>query len=408
MELATQDRRPDEQSRVVLVTGKGGVGKTTLSAATAVVAAERGVRTLLVSTDAAHSLEDVLELRLGAEPSAIITGLDGLQLDGRHELQRSWSSIVGYLRRLLGITDLDDLHLEELVVVPGLDQLVALVRLHELARSGRWEAIVVDCAPSADSLRLLALPDVVRWYVQRVFGRDGRLGRLARRHLERTLAVPVPDESVVSSITDMADDLAELRSTLDARSTTARIVTTPERVVIAEAQRTLSYLALYGYAVDAVLVNRLARAASGGQGAAPALGVNGNGQRAQLERIDDAFATVPRLAVHQRPCEPLGPAALADLGHELYGGHDPLAHLAPRDALEITSRGDEPVVRLPVTGVERDRIELARERDELIVTLGSHRRTVLLPDALRHREVVRAGVAHNHLEVVFAGNGHAH
>jgi arsenite-transporting ATPase len=179
-------------------------------------------------------------------------------------------------------------------------------------------------------------------------------------------------------------------------------------VVIAEAQRTLSYLALYGYAVDAVLVNRVARTASDGQGAAPALGVNGNGQRAQLERIDDAFATVPRLAVHERPCEPLGPAALADLGHELYRGHDPLAHLAPRDALEITSRGDEPVVRLPVTGVERDRIELARERDELIVTLGSHRRTVLLPDALRHRKVVRAGVAQNHLEVIFAGNGHAH
>jgi arsenite-transporting ATPase len=400
MELATQDRLPDEQCRVVLVTGKGGVGKTTLSAATAVVAAERGVRTLLLSTDAAHSLEDVLELRLGAEPSAIAAGLDGLQLDGRHELQRSWSSIVGYLRRLLGITDLDDLHLDELVVVPGLDQLVALVRLHELARSGRWEAIVVDCAPSADSLRLLALPDVVRWYVQRVFGRDGRLGRLARRHLERTLAVPVPDESVVSSITDMADDLSELRSTLDAGSTTARIVTTPERVVIAEAQRTLSYLALYGYAVDAVLVNRVAPAS--------APGVNGHGQRAQLDRIDDAFATVPRLVAHQRPCEPLGPAALADLGHELYRGRDPLAHLAPRDALEISSSGDEPVVRLPVTGVDRDRIELARERDELIVTLGSHRRTVLLPDALRRREVVRAGVAQNHLEVVFAGSGHAH
>jgi arsenite-transporting ATPase len=198
----------------------------------------------------------------------------------------------------------------------------------------------------------------------------------------------------------MADDLSELRSTLDAGSTTARIVTTPERVVIAEAQRTLSYLALYGYAVDAVLVNRVAPAS--------APGVNGHGQRAQLDRIDDAFATVPRLVAHQRPCEPLGPAALADLGHELYRGRDPLAHLAPRDALEISSSGDEPVVRLPVTGVDRDRIELARERDELIVTLGSHRRTVLLPDALRRREVVRAGVAQNHLEVVFAGSGHAH
>jgi arsenite-transporting ATPase len=185
-------------------------------------------------------------------------------------------------------------------------------------------------------------------------------------------------------------------------------VTTPERVVIAEAQRTLSYLALYGYAVDAVLVNRVVRPGPDGAGAARTAGIDGHGQRAQLERIDDAFASVPRLAVRQQRCEPLGPAALADLGRELYRDLDPLTHLAPRDALEISSRGDEPVVRLPVTGVERDRIELARDRDELIVTLGSHRRTVLLPDALRHREVVRAGVARNHLEVVFAGNGHAH
>ena len=151
--------------RVVLVTGKGGVGKTTLAAATALRAASLGARTLLVSTDAAHSLADVLGMNLGAEPSPVVERLDGLQLDGRHELQRSWHIIAEYLRRLLGFTELDRLHVDELIVVPGLDQLVALARLRALAAEGRWDAIVVDCAPSADSLRLLTLPDVLSWYV---------------------------------------------------------------------------------------------------------------------------------------------------------------------------------------------------------------------------------------------------
>src|SRR5262245_56575314 len=195
------------QTRVVLVPGKGGVGKTTLSAATAALAAEHGARTLLVSTDEAHSLEDVLVQRLGPEPLPVAANLEGLQLDGRHELARSWLSIVDYLRRLLGIAELDNLHVDELVVVSGLDHLVALVWLRELVDSGAWDAIVVDCVPSVDSLRLLALSDVLRWYIDRLFGRDGRFNRWALRRIERTIAIPVLDESVVSSLADMTDEL---------------------------------------------------------------------------------------------------------------------------------------------------------------------------------------------------------
>jgi len=384
-------------TRVILVTGKGGVGKTTLSAATAFEAAARGARVLLVSTDDAHSLEDVLLQRLGSEPVPITENLDGLQLDGRHELQRSWGSILRYLRRLLGITELDHLHLDELVVVPGLDQLVALARLRELVDEGGWDAVVVDCAPSADSLRLLALPDVMRWYVDRLFGQNGTLKKLARRRLERTLAVPLPDDSVMASVEQMTDELSGLRATLGAGETTARIVVTPERVVIAEARRMLAYLALYDYAVDAVFVNRVPPpdlpAELAPWFAAP---------QEQLDLIDSAFGALPRLAVRRRVAEPLGPGPLGELGRELYGACDPLARLAPAQALEIATSGEESVVRVPVPGVERDRIGLERSSDELIVTLGAHRRSVLLPEALRRRDVVRAGLNGQHLEVVFA------
>jgi len=172
---------------------------------------------------------------------------------------------------------------------------------------------------------------------------------------------------------------------------------TPERVVIAEARRMLAYLALYDYAVDAVFVNRVPPpdlpAELAPWFAAP---------QEQLDLIDSAFGALPRLAVRRRVAEPLGPGPLGELGRELYGACDPLARLAPAQALEIATSGEESVVRVPVPGVERDRIGLERSSDELIVTLGAHRRSVLLPEALRRRDVVRAGLNGQHLEVVFA------
>jgi arsenite/tail-anchored protein-transporting ATPase len=376
--------------RIVLVTGKGGVGKTTLAAATALAAAARGSRTLLVSTDAAHSLSDVLQCPVDMEPTGIAPNLEGLQIDARHELARSWGTIAAYMRRLLGVAEVDRLRLDELVVIPGLDQLVALARLHTLATEGPWEAMVVDCAPSADSLRLLTLPDVLQWYVNRLFGRNGAVARLGRRRLERSLDIPMPGDPVIDSIHELSGQLSQLREVLDEASTTARIVVTPERVVIAEAQRTLAYLALYGYAVDAVLVNRVADPA-----------IRSDGQVAQLEAIAEGFACLPRLTVRQRSVEPVGAEALADIGRELYGESDPVAHLSFTPPLQIVAVGDEWTVRLFTPGARREDIDLELDADELIVTLGSHRRTVKLPDGLSGRPVNRAGLRDQHLEVVF-------
>ena len=238
--------------RVILVTGKGGVGKTTLAAATSLAAAERGVRTLLVSTDAAHSLADVLDCPLGPEPERVSGRLDAVQLDGRRELQRSWGAIAEYVHRILGWADLDRLQVDELMVIPGLEQLVALARLRSLSLLGHWDAIVVDCAPSADSLRLLTLPDVLQWYIELLFGDNGVMNSWMRRRVAKALALPAPDDDLLASVTGITDELSRLRAMLDEAVTTARIVVTPERVVIAEAQRTMAYLALYGYRLKKV------------------------------------------------------------------------------------------------------------------------------------------------------------
>ena len=368
------------------MTGKGGVGKTTLSAATAVNAADRGSRTLLVSTDAAHSLSDVLGIAIGADPILISDNLYGLQIDSQHELQQSWSTISRYLKRVLGVAEIDQLRLDELVVVPGLDQLVALARLRSLALSGEWEAIVVDCAPSADSLRLLSLPEVLQWYSDRLFGRGGTFGKWGRRRMERSLSFPLPDEAVVDSIEEMSGELKQLRTVLNSPTTTARVVLTPERVVISEAQRTLAYLALYGHTVDAVLVNRVP---------------GGAGKTSELQSIADLFAGLPLLTMRNRPDEPIGLLQLRAVGTELYRNVDPLTKFVDTPALDIASDGDETVLRLLVPGASRDELDIEMGGDELIISLGSYRRTVKLPDGLIGRSVDRAGLRGQYLEIVF-------
>jgi arsenite-transporting ATPase len=386
-----------------LLTGKGGVGKTTLAAATAVAAAKGGARTLLVSTDAAHSVCDVLDQPLGAEPVAVAPDLDAVQLDGRHELQRSWSAIADYLHRALGWAEIHRLQVDELMVVPGLDQLVAMARLRALVLDGSWDALVVDCAPSADSLRLLMLPDVLQWYIDRLFGDTGITGAWMRRRVARTLAIPTPDDQVLSSIEDITRELSGLRAMLGEAVTTARVVVTPERLVIAEAQRTMAYLALYGYQVDAVLVNRVA----GEEFAAPQLEKWLAMERTQLECIDRSFDPLPRLRVRRRYAEPIGLEMLEEVAAELYAGLDPVARLSDQPALELATHGAESRVRLFAPGLVRDEIALERDGAELIVTLGEHRRAVQLPDTLQYQEVLRAGRDGAYLEVVFGEPAHA-
>jgi arsenite-transporting ATPase len=386
--------------RIVLVMGKGGVGKTTFSAATAVTAAARGSgRVLVASTDGAHSLAEALGTEVGCEPVEVAPNLDAVQLDGRHELQRSWTTIADYLTELLDVVDLDRLHAAELLVLPGLDQLLALARLRDFAREGMWRGLVVDCAPSADSLRLLSLPDVLDWYMTRIFGQSGMIRSRVRRNIERTLSINSPSDRVLTSVTDLTSQLSGFRSTLEEAVTTARIVVTPEHLVVAEGQRTMSYLALYGYPVDAVLVNRVLGADLG----SPLLETWHANQLRQLKRIDEAFSPLPQAHAQIRPSEPIGFENLAEVGLELYGDLDPLARMSTQGAVTITSEGANAVVRIPVSGIERGDISVERERTELTVGLGAHRRVIALPDGFGDRQVLRAGVNHDMLEIVFTG-----
>jgi arsenite-transporting ATPase len=385
--------------RLVLSTGKGGVGKTTVAAATALEAAGRGHRVLVVSTDPAHSLGDVLDLRIGSELTPVTARLDAVQLDGRHELERSWPLVTEYLRSVLGATDLDCVHADELLVVPGMDHLLALSRLRCLSQERQWDGIIVDCAPSADSLRLLALPGVLQWYMERLLSGGGLMTAFARRRLEHALDVRAPSEQVLRSVRDLVEELEALRHFLDDPGVSARLVLTPERVVLAEAERTLAYLALYGYATDAVIVNRVLGEEFDGPFASM--------RRAQQEVLTtaaEAFSSIPRFELQLHPSEPIGLDALEVVGRDLFAGVDPLDRLAPGRSIEFAHRGNAHVLRVTARGVDPAAVHVTRVDGELIVTLASERRRIALPDGLVGRPIAGASLKAETLEVVFGAH----
>ncbi len=364
-------------TRTVLFTGKGGVGKTTMAAATAVGAAKRGQRVLLVSTDPAHSLADVLGLtRYGSIPTAVIPGLEAVDLDAHGELFRRWDAIRSYLQELLGSTPFDHLDADDVLGMPGLDEILVLARLEELISSGAWDLIVVDGAASGESLRLLMLPDVVGWWVERLFDRPGVDGWLMRR-LQRAAAVPVPSRSAVGSVTDLCAGLSRLRAYLQSPQAMARIVTTSERVVVAESRRTIGHLSVVGLALDAIIVNRIQGEYRPG---------------CTLTDVSAAIGVDPSVALPAPLLadEPIGVTALADLATEVYGSRHP-GQAAPGNR-QVAPRWTDDRTRLtiPLPGIEADSLVLRRTRDGLVIGAGSYRRRIPMEGVTHHVTVKQA------------------
>jgi arsenite-transporting ATPase len=372
--------------RIVLHTGKGGVGKTTISAATAVAVANRGRRTLLLSTDPAHSIGDVLDVPIGAEPTAIGTNFWAAQVDTRGRLEQGWSAIRDYLTGLLAARGMAEVQAEELTVLPGAEEIVALLEVHRWAVDGRFDAVLVDCAPSGETLRLLALPETIAFYADRLMG--------APRRLLRTLAASLTggalgggNGQVHDALGDLLDRLTAARTLLtDPVHTDIRIVITPERVVIAEARRLLTALHLHGYPVGGVVVNRLLPDEAGNG----FLAARREAEASALHLVHESFADLP---THQLPLaarEPVGVPALAALGQQLYGADDPLGVAPSGPAVEVVGEDGRYALRLPLPLVERSSVDLTRSGDELVITVGAARRRVALPSLLQRCRVTGA------------------
>jgi arsenite/tail-anchored protein-transporting ATPase len=383
--------------RVLLFTGKGGVGKTTTAAATATLGALRGHRTLVLSTDAAHSLADTFDAHVGPEPTMVDDRLHVQQVDAQRLFERSWGEVQGYLLGLLGTAGVDSLAAEELTVLPGAEEVLALLELRAQARSGEWDLVVVDCAPTAETLRLLALPEVLRWYVGRVMPSDRRLVRGLAPALERISGVPLPKDDVVEAVARLSAELAEVRDLLTDESASVRLVLTPESVVVAEARRALTRLSLYGYRVDGVVANRVFPL----EGADAWRAQWAAAQQVQLADVEASFRGLPVWQAPYRPCEPLGMEALAHLATGAYGDDDPLAVRPVPEPLAVRESGRGWVLTLALPFAERGEVELSRRGDDLVVTVGAHRRVLALPAALARGEVSGAALRDGELRVRF-------
>ncbi|WP_436495707.1 ArsA family ATPase [Actinokineospora sp. HUAS TT18] len=362
--------------RILLFTGKGGVGKTTLAAATAARLAASGRKALVVSTDPAHSLADAFGVSLGTEPSEVDTSLYAAHVDARALVDRSWPQLRAQLRGVFAGAGIADLDAEELTVLPGVDELLALSEVARLAETGPWEVVVVDCGPTAETLRLLALPEAIAGYLDRSF--RGVLPGL---------------RSAAESVRTLAEHLAGLRTVLtDPETTSVRLVLTPERLVVAETRRTLAALALRGVHVDALIANRLVPKSRLWQGpAAKWLRVRRSEQDAVLSELD-ASTPLSLHVVEHRAAEPIGAAPLLDLADELYAGIDPLDGLRRPGVplLSVEADGADYLLTVSLPLSEGSDLDLVRVDDDLAVTVDGVRRLVALPLMLRRYTVIDA------------------
>jgi arsenite-transporting ATPase len=409
--------------RVVLFTGKGGVGKTTTAAATAVEAARAGIKTLVMSTDAAHSLGDALGVSLATardDPDPVVEiepGLCALQLSPAHSVRRSWRSVQDYLLTVFKGLGIDPVVADELTQLPGADEIVALLELRTQVESGPWDLVVVDCAPTAETLRLLALPEALAWHLERLIPAQRGMLRALRPAAAAATGLPLPGAQVLETLRQWQSSLLEIQGILSAETTSVRLVLTPERVVVAESRRTLTSLRLYGLTVDQVVVNRVFPEAVSPAVTSPNTGCHEPDQESPqnawlagwnlaqqrgLSEVRRSFDPLPIVIAPYLSREPVGADALAALAAARIGEVGDVLASVPAQGMTVRPEDGGFLLTLPLPLVTAAEVDLKRRDDELLVSVADHRRVLSLPSVLRRCVVTGAVVRNATLRVRFA------
>jgi arsenite-transporting ATPase len=384
--------------RIILYTGKGGVGKTSVAAATARRCAAAGLRTVVLSTDPAHSLSDSLGAALGPDPTPIAERLYGQEVQAQREMEAHWAAVQRWLGELLTDRGVMDIAAEELTVPPGMDELFSLLQIKRHHESGRFDAIVVDCAPTGETLRLLSFPEIARWWLERIFPWERRMVAAARPWARTFLDLELPGEDVFAEVHRLVGNLIAMSEILrDSDRASIRLVMNPDRMVILEAQRTFTYLNLYGYLTDAVIVNRVfPEDVEGGY-----FGEWRRRQREQLQLVAEGFAPVPVLTARYFEQEVIGPEMLDRLAAEVFSDRAPAEVLHTGLAHEMESVEGRTVLRVRMPFARRGEVGLKQVGEELVVTVGHEKRTIILPSALARQQATGARLEGGALEVSF-------
>jgi len=386
--------------RIILYTGKGGVGKTSTAAATALRCADRGERTIVLSTDIAHSLADSFDIPFSPEPIQVAPNLWAQESDVYYNIAKYYKVIQEWMHSLFAWRGLDDVMADELAVIPGMDEMASLFWIAEHHDSGAYDTIIVDCAPTGETLRLLAVPESARWWLEKIFPIQRRIAQLSGPVVRRMTGMPMPNDAVFAAGEELFKRLDRMHTLLsDPALTTVRLVVNPEKMVIKEAQRTYTYLNLYGYVVDLVICNRVLPAEVG-----EGYFTTWREQQARYWRlIEEGFSPLP---IRQAPYfeqEVVGMEMLRRLGATLFGEDDPAAVFYEGKTYTVQREGEGYVLRLVLPFVGKGEVSARRLGDEMLLEVGTYRRTLVLPRALAELQVEGAALNNGGLDITFGG-----
>jgi arsenite/tail-anchored protein-transporting ATPase len=394
-------------TRILLYTGKGGVGKTSIAAATALMSARRGNRTIVLSTDIAHSLADAFDLPLGPEPTEIAPNLWGQEPDVYHNIARYWSTIQRYMAELFSWRGLDQVLAEEMTVLPGMDELGNLLWIADHVESGDYDVIVVDAAPTGETLRLLSLPEASRWWIERIAPIGRRVSRIGRPMLERMIGVPMPRDEVFAAAERLLARLDKVHRLLaDPERSSVRIALNLERLSIVEAQRSFTYFHLFGYPSDLVIANRVLPEARHGAAADAFANLRAT-QQQYLPEVVAQYAPVPVRTVPQFDREMIGVDRLTEIGRALFGEDDPTSFFYRGRPYQVRAEAGEHVLEVALPFTTREDVHITRDGDELLLRVDGLRRSIVLPRALVDQPTIGAKMDDGVLRIRFKSRADA-
>ena len=384
--------------RTILFTGKGGVGKTTLAAATALLSARRGHKTLIISTDAAHSLSDSFEVQLGNSPQKICASLFGQEVNALEEIENKWGEIKTYLTALFASQGMDTIEAEELSVFPGMEELFSLMEIRRYNQTGEYDVIIVDCAPTGDTLRLLSAPEITGWYLKHIFPIQRTAARAVRPMANRLLPFPFPNDGVFEAMKKLTSQLAEMKQILeDSRKTSIRLVINPEKMVVNEARRAYTFFSLFGYAVDLVIVNRVLPQSVED----PYFRKWKSIQEGYLRLIEESFAPIPILESEFQRQEIIGLPSLHRMAESVYREDDPTRVFFAQKPVRIEKEDGRFVLSLHLPFVEKSDLDVFQKGEELFIRVGPLKRNILLPRILLNHTVRGAKFDQDRLKITF-------
>lgn len=387
--------------RIILYLGKGGVGKTTVAAATALRSAELGYKTLVASTDIAHSLADSLDATLSDKPKEIAPNLYAQEISVVADIYNYWDTLKDFASGLIAGQGLNRVVADELSAFPGMDEIVSLLHINKQAKDRNFDRVIIDAAPTGETIRLLTMPDTFRWYAGHLSRWERGVVSLLRPFAGRLLQGPT---DIMEALRKLDEATAELRSTLsDPEISSYRVVVQPEKMVVREAERAISYLGLFNYPVDCVVINRiLPEHANGGEFFAQRREV----QRKYLDIIENTFRPLPLLRAPYYPYEVVGLEALTTLARDCFGQRDP-GDIFYRGIVQevVEGEGGAYLLRLPLPFVEGGRVRLRKRGDELFITIGNFKREMILPNVLAKRRATGGRLFDGILEIEFVAAG---